>query len=97
MLNLNPFKTDFFGWIDFGIYNVCVDDLHYLDRYKDDHSAIFIQDINRRRIKILELRSVLKEEVENIYTYCSLFRWKIAGGLWTGHSYYVKMFKIPTC
>src|SRR3989304_6729497 len=27
VLRLNPFNTDFFGWIDFGIYNVCVSEM----------------------------------------------------------------------
>lgn len=88
IVNLNPFKTPFFGWIDFGIYSTSIYDLPKMD----DYSQLFIQDENNKKIRILELRKIIKEEIEDIHVYTSLFRWKIAGGLWTGHKTYIDQF-----
>lgn len=76
VINLNHFNSTHFGWIDFGLWNVI----------KYDMPANVIETLKPRtdKIKILQLRNVFNKEVQNLKEYASLFRWKIAGGLWTG-------------
>jgi len=83
---LNPFKTNYFGWIDFGIYNVTVQNM--------PQNVVKELTPQTEKIKILELRTVFAKEIENLFEYCKQFRWKTAGGLWFGHTTYLQKFFI---
>ena len=77
IINLNPFNTNYFGWIDFGIANVIRNDVpeNILETLKP----------TTEKIKILELRTVFGKELEDIYEYTKAFRWKCGGGMISGH------------
>jgi len=79
MIN-NPFDSQYFGWIDFGIYNVAANKMP--PELLDD--SFFIPKTNK--IKVMELRCVSPIETEDVYEFTSRFRWKIAGGLWVAHN-----------
>ena len=71
----NPFNTNYFGWIDFGIYHVIRGSIP--DRYLYNIS---------NKIKIMEINYTDKSETDNLTEYCSRLRYKIAGGLFTASS-----------
>ena len=83
-MNMNPFKTNYFGWIDFGIYNVVKDNMpsNIIQTFEQDSSGV----------RILQLRNVLEEEVNDLYVFTSEFRWKLAGGLFTGDTESMREF-----
>lgn len=78
IMKINPFNTNYFGWIDFGIYNVIRDNLP-TNIYETLQPTT-------TKVKIMELRHVFDKETTDMYNYCAYFRWKYAGGLWTGHT-----------
>ena len=79
VMKLNPFNTNYFGWIDFGLYNIVMRDTMPSNIYETLTPTT-------KKIKMLELHHVFDKETVNIYNYCAYFRWKYAGGLWTGHT-----------
>jgi len=85
VINLNPFNHNHFGWIDFGLYHVIEKNLPT----KLDSNYFITKD---PRVKVLQLRYISKKEIENLDEYTRRFRWKIAGGLWTGHKVYMSKF-----
>jgi len=85
IIKKNPFKTEYFGWIDFGIHGVCHGDMKDIEDYSKCLKLY-------NKIRIMELRHIIESEISDLKEYTSLFRWKIAGGLWTGHYIYLKKF-----
>lgn len=82
----NPFNSEYFGWIDFGIYHVVKNKMPLQEINED----FFIPENDK--IKVMELRCVTENEIKDINRYTSYFRWKIAGGLWVGHKSYLRKF-----
>jgi hypothetical protein len=80
----NPFKNKYYGWIDFGIRHV----IRKISNKELCNKLTGIDD----KISVLELRLITDKDIENIYDYCSQFRWKIAGGFFTGSKQYMIQF-----
>jgi hypothetical protein len=74
----NPFCTEYFGWIDFGLYRVVED---YLPDTLDE--AFFTPPT--RKVHLMELQWTSDRELEDIRAFSNTLPFKIAGGFWTGH------------
>lgn len=74
---LNPFKSQYFGWIDFGIYGISCKNISPINEK-------FLIPTAYNKIKILEINHTFPQEIKNIREYTSSFGYKIGGGLWIG-------------
>lgn len=88
IIKLNPFDSDYFGWIDFGL---CREKRIFENM--DLNKIIGISD----KIKILEIKWILDEEIKDYYEYTRYLRYRVAGGLWIGNKKnnieLIKLFK----
>lgn len=82
VMKMNPFDTTHFGWIDFGIYHVA--------SYESIPEKV--EDILKplgKKIRILQLASILEKEIVDIKKFCMSRQYKIAGGLFIGEQNHI--------
>lgn len=84
IMKLNPFNTQIFGWIDFGVYHVLGDNI------PNNIDDMF--NINIDKIKIMLLRPTFKHEITNISSFAKENKYKVAAGLWIGNMEYMIKF-----
>jgi hypothetical protein len=84
VIDSNPFGTDYFGWIDFG--------LNHVVKGRIPENLAEILKPTTKKIKILQLRAMGNSEFDSLESYFRLHRLKIAGGLWIGHTSTMKIF-----
>ena len=84
ILKKNPFNTDYFGWIDFGIYHVTKNNI------PDDLENILVP--NTDKIKILERIWTTKNEMKDHKEYAKMLRCKMGGGFWISEKSYMLEF-----
>ena len=78
VIDLNPFDTDHFGWIDFGIYRVVKNDL---PKTLDNNFFLPWDD----KMHIMELEWTADDEISDLQKFASEIKFKIPAGFWTGH------------
>jgi hypothetical protein len=81
VIHANPFATEYFGWIDFGILRVVED---YLPETLDER---FFTPPSKK-IHVMELEWTSERELQDLKRYSSEIRFKIPAGFWTGHATY---------
>lgn len=81
VIQINPFKTTHFGWIDFGAH-------HILNQESIYNSVSYVSNLFNEcqdKIKILSVHTMFKNEFTDINDYTSTNKYKLAAGLWTGN------------
>jgi len=90
IISLNPFNTEYFGWIDFGIYRVVKNDL---PPKLDDN--FFIP--NDKKMHIMELEWTSDSEISDLQKFAGEIKFKIPAGFIVGHvtafNKFISLFK----
>jgi len=84
VIKLNPYKTEYFGWIDFGIHHVTCNNI------PNDINNLLIP--LTPKIRILERIWTTELEMKDIVDYAKKLRCKMAGGLWIAKEEYMILF-----
>lgn len=87
-INLNPFDTNYFGWIDFGL------ELR-IKKFKPNPVENIFDKI-KKKIRICETSNCGLSDLDK-FNFCDIKAHRTAGGIFTGNSYYmsklIKYFK----
>lgn len=81
-IKMNPFDTNYFGWIDFGLE-------FRIRRFKPSQVENIFDKITKK-IKICETSNCGLSDLEN-YNFCDVKAHRTAGGIFTGNSYYLSL------
>lgn len=97
---VNPFKTDYFAWIDFSICHVITD----LDKPNNILSRLyFIANSKLNELNIMDQEMVLfpscwdkEKSSQNMNTISTNVNWRFCGGFFIGNKYSIKEFYLLT-
>ena len=81
IMDLNPFDSEYFGWVDFGIN-------HVMKGYKIEDLLTPIP----VKVRMAEIKHVSNKELDDVYTVAKTFIARTVGGFWIGNKIMVKLF-----